>query len=316
MKRKAVQLGKATLVMSLPAKWIREQGISAGDELEVDQNNSKLIISTQKHKFEPLRTTVEIKNTEKPRGDDSEPFITTFNERLLIARYIKGYDEITILGDTTKLYDVINRRVKNLIGMEIVSQTENMFLIRDLGISSEQPFDQIIRRCFLMIRTMLEDVLKTKGNTDAGSMHDRDQTVNRFVYLLLRKLNKELRHPSGNINIETIPHRYSEVLLIEHISDDVARLGKSLANYKIKNEKILKLIEDLKDMIEMLSVNYFKYNEEKARKVFDYKIEIRARVNKISEETKNKRLINVLYWIREVAETAPDLLESILARTS
>ena len=52
----------------------------------------------------------------------------------------------------------------------------------------------------------------------------------------------------------------------------------------------------------------------KARRVFDYKVEIRDRVNKITEETKNKKLINALYWIREVAETAPDLLESILSR--
>ncbi len=163
---------------------------------------------------------------------------------------------------------------------------------------------------------MIDDVLKTKGNTDAKALHDRDMSVNRFTYLLLRKLNKELRHPSGNIELRKIPIMYSEVFLIEHLSDDVSRMGKSLANYKIKDERILKLIEDLKDMVEDLSLIYFKFNEEKARRVFNYKVEIRDRVNKILEETKNKKLINALYWIREVAETTPDLLESILSRTS
>jgi len=310
MKRKTIQLGKATLVMSLPAKWIKEQGISSGDELEVEESNSKLIITTERHKIEPFKTTLEF------YGERTKKLKSSLDERMIEAKYIKGYDEITVLCDTSKFYDMINIRVKNLIGMEIVSQTENMLLIKDLGISTEQPIDQIIRRCFLLIRMMIEDVLKTKGNTDENSMRDRDLTINRFSYLILRKLNKELRHPSGSVNIEVIPSMYSEVLLLELLADDVERLGKNLAGYKIKDERLMKLVEDLKNMIEMLSEVYFKFDREKAKRIFDYKFEIRDSVNKTIEETKNMKIVNALYWIREVAETAPVLLESILTRVS
>ncbi len=48
MRRKVVKLGPATLVVSLPSKWTKKFSINAGDELEMEEHNKNLIISTEK----------------------------------------------------------------------------------------------------------------------------------------------------------------------------------------------------------------------------------------------------------------------------
>ncbi len=64
MKRKVVKHGPSTLIVSLPVKWTKNNGINPGDELEVDQIGKKLIISTEST---PESRTTEIDITKMDR---------------------------------------------------------------------------------------------------------------------------------------------------------------------------------------------------------------------------------------------------------
>ena len=44
MKRKAIQLANQTLVISMPSKWVKEQGIKKGDEIDVEEKGKRLMI--------------------------------------------------------------------------------------------------------------------------------------------------------------------------------------------------------------------------------------------------------------------------------
>ena len=48
MKRKVIQLAGKTSVISLPSKWVQQQGIKKGDELEIKEEGSKIIVSSEK----------------------------------------------------------------------------------------------------------------------------------------------------------------------------------------------------------------------------------------------------------------------------
>ena len=47
MKRKVVQQGAATLMISLPSKWAREKGLKKGHEVNIDEDSGKLVVSIE-----------------------------------------------------------------------------------------------------------------------------------------------------------------------------------------------------------------------------------------------------------------------------
>jgi len=48
MKRKIIKLGTATLVVSLPSKWTKKFNLKSGNDLELEEANSNLIIEVLK----------------------------------------------------------------------------------------------------------------------------------------------------------------------------------------------------------------------------------------------------------------------------
>jgi len=48
MKRKIIQLAGKTMVVSLPAEWIRKFKVNKGDEVELKEEGKRIIINTDK----------------------------------------------------------------------------------------------------------------------------------------------------------------------------------------------------------------------------------------------------------------------------
>jgi len=47
MKRRAIQLAKKTLVVSLPQAWVRKQGIKKGQEIHVREQGRSLVLHSE-----------------------------------------------------------------------------------------------------------------------------------------------------------------------------------------------------------------------------------------------------------------------------
>ena len=47
MKRKLVKQGAATMMISLPSKWIKENGLDKGDEIELIEQGGELLIKSR-----------------------------------------------------------------------------------------------------------------------------------------------------------------------------------------------------------------------------------------------------------------------------
>ena len=76
-----------TQLVSLPIKWTRQFNIKKGDELEVEEQGNKIIVSTER---EIASSKVEIDF----RGKDPELI-----RRALTSLYRSGYDEIGIISN-------------------------------------------------------------------------------------------------------------------------------------------------------------------------------------------------------------------------
>lgn len=150
--RKLIKFGNSSYIVSLPQKWIQKHGLKKGDIIYLDENNdNELILNSKDKKIE--------KNADKNitigvDGKDSNEI-----NRELIAAYINNYSEIIFSGkeiDSKK--DIISKLLDSKVGVEIVEQTKNQIIVKDLLDLEAISVKNIARRMDNIIRSMFEEL--------------------------------------------------------------------------------------------------------------------------------------------------------------
>ena len=191
MKRKVSQIGPATLMVSLPSKWVKRFGVKKGDELELAEKGAALVVSTEKAAVRE-RAKLDFKKTDAKLA-----------ERYIYAAYAMGYEEIEILhgpeivefktGKKYKTTEFIQDHVNLLVGVEIIDQRENYTLIKDLGKTSEEEIETVLRRIFILLTSMGHDCLEALKANDRAvleGMRSRHDNLSKFALFYQRILNK------------------------------------------------------------------------------------------------------------------------------
>ena len=151
MRRKVIKQGHNTLTITLPSKWAIENNISAGDELSIEESHRSLKISTDN---DLKRDHIEI--------DVSGLDVATIRQKLRSV-YKLGYEEIRIIFQNNlvkelrtendrPIMELINHEVSNLIGCEVIKQTDKSCVIKDYAVDSELEFKNTLRRVFLLLQ--------------------------------------------------------------------------------------------------------------------------------------------------------------------
>ncbi|MEK6818534.1 MAG: hypothetical protein AABY10_01220, partial [Nanoarchaeota archaeon] len=84
MKRKLVKHGEATLMVSVPSKWIKQKNLGKGDEVDIIESDGNLVVSTER----------KYKKKEKEITFSSEPESSL---RMVIANaYRSGYEKLVV----------------------------------------------------------------------------------------------------------------------------------------------------------------------------------------------------------------------------
>ncbi|MFH1133368.1 MAG: hypothetical protein V1735_02680 [Nanoarchaeota archaeon] len=207
MKRRVIKLGNATLVASLPSRWVKEQGISAGEELEASINGGDLTL-TAKGILPPTKREVSIEG----KGQ--------FMERLIHTPYRFGVDELTIRYADSAVVELVRGALEKLLGFEIVEQGEGRIIIRNVAEGMEDQFEQLLSRCFLIILDMAKTL--ADGKPDAAvTLGSLEKTLNKLTNFCERLINK------GKIDDRNRSHfLYALVWSLEDIADEVEGLGK------------------------------------------------------------------------------------------
>jgi len=249
MKRRVIKLGTATLVASLPSKWIKEFGIKQGDYLDVEEANSNLILSLDKEKVSK-RIEIDITNLE---------YRVIY--KYIFAAYKKGYDEIKIIfkssettdegGKKVKTISLIQEFVQNLMGVEIIDQKEDYVLVKDFSKGIDLDYNQLIKRVFSLIIEMGEDTLKNIKSFDKKALESiryRKNNVTKFLNYCIRFINKNAQNPNNTFyavvaeELEEISDVYSWVPL--ELSMNKAKLTDvSIKFYSKVNESLSALFD-------------------------------------------------------------------------
>ena len=135
--RKVQQTGGSSFIISLPKQWIRKHGVEKNDLLGIlSQPDGNLLITPK------IESRI---SSSRKKIDIDEIIDSNFLFRLLIGTYIMGYSEIQI-SSSKKIDSLIRDTIINftqiVIGPEIIEETNNQIILKDLLNPKEMPFEK------------------------------------------------------------------------------------------------------------------------------------------------------------------------------
>ena len=281
IKRSVIQIANSTQLISLPRKWSQKYGVKKGDELEITENGNKLAISTEK-----------IPHVEEIVVDVSG-LTPRLADRFLARAYQKGYDKITIKFDKPELMIAIQNKVPELLGFEIMEQSNNSCVIQTISSKLEVDFDSSLRKAFIITLDMADSCLEAlKNNNDKTleNLYHRDFDVNKFCYFCLRSINKGQHEGFGTYIL------YYLIELLEDIGDEYKALAKKLVNIKSKNE-IIKILTKANEVFKLGYEFFYKPEKLKAVQAINLYNETRTEIENIFGKMKNANDLKALTTI-------------------
>ena len=299
MKRKVIQIANSTQLISLPRKWSLQFGIKKGDELEVEEKGSQIIVSTEKG--------VKNKNVVLDVTDMDRSSIIFY----IRSAYRKGYDEIEIhykrpmtthlrKDERKKISSIIYEEVYHLIGVEILKQKEDMCVIKDISNSSEKDFDIILRRIFLLLIEMGNDLLegaKTKNDELLNTIEDRHDNITKLVSYCLRLLNKK-----GYPDVTQTSILFYIISNLENITDILKWGGRDMTYFKPKfTNDAIKVMDGVIDLIRKYYKIYYKFDTKGASELYELRSSLLTKIkNHKLFSGKELIILNNLAHINEI----------------
>ncbi len=252
MKRKLVQQGTSTLMVSLPSKWIQKLGLKKGDEISIEQRDSGLLISREGTSGKK-ETTINLRT-------QAESAIRT----AIVNAYRSGYDVITINFNDDEQYRHIAKINKEyLIGFDIAEKKQNSCILESITSSSEGDFEVILRKIFYNIRSLIENteqrLLKKTKFEDYPDVASRIQQYDNFCRRLLAK-----NDPLGaKTNLF-----WSFLTLLIHGQREFYHLNRYLDRANISFKEI-SFFSNVKKVFSLLEEGYLKKDFAKLEEIHD-----------------------------------------------
>ncbi len=153
--RRVQRFGRSTLMISLPAEWVKSVGLSPGDAINIE------VLEDGSLRLTPLSMTTQRKERVmrvKVSPSSSESLLT----RAIYAGYILGTDRIVIESVSGVLSEtqlkIIRDIVRLLIGTEIIEHTPKRIVIQILIDPSKYSAATIISRMSNLVRFMVQHI--------------------------------------------------------------------------------------------------------------------------------------------------------------
>jgi phosphate uptake regulator len=301
MIRKVIQLAAKTLVVSLPSKWVKKQGMHKGDEVEVSEHLRGLLISG--------------------RGEAGASKISVdlsgLDERVVkwvvSALHKKGYDEIELFYDNPAIAKVIHDRVKNLmLGFTVASQSEKRCVLKSVSKEIEAEFDLSLRRAWLVSLELANNSLKiieSQHLSGLAELTELESSNNQLTNFCERILNKsEYREPDKTHFI------YAVVWNLEKVCDDY----KYICDYLAKEETV-SIGNDVLEVYKKANLLFKGYYE----LFYDFELKKLNELNKVRNSlnaeiknllaTKGKRELIVVSYLSSLTAKLADFSASMIA---
>ncbi|RAW44382.1 histidine kinase [Halorubrum sp. 48-1-W] len=243
--RKVQVTGGSTYTVSIPKSWATENDVGAGSEVEFYPDGDSLFL-TPRSEEERTRGTLEITDL---TGQDLTRAVTTM--------YVSGFDVIELTGGdiTTEQRSTVREAVQSLVGLEVLEETQDRVVIRDLLDSSELSIHNAVTRMRLISLSMLEDAITALSELDHDLARDvigRDDDLDRLWLVVSRIFRATLRTPKAAEELglprEECFDYHSSARQLERVGDHATKIAH--LTLKIEEplpEDVIGAVDDLHD---------------------------------------------------------------------
>ncbi len=331
--RKLQVTGGSTYVISLPKRWINQNGLEKGSSLLIqeEENGFLSIFPSGLGKSEK---TEEGQIKVSPE-DSSDSLI-----RKTVAVYLQGYNIIHIRAkDQKAILSTQRNAVKTfarnmLVGTEIVNDTSTDLTLQVLLSYPELSVPSALRRMTIITASMHKDAMTALKNMDyqvASDVRATDYEVNRFHLYIIRQLKIAIQNPRivNEIGLEKPKDCLGYRLItkmVERTADHATNIAKYVQLLKRHlNDEFLIAIQEMN----AVAISSFETSIEslfrrdylladsvisKANSIIEleHKVLLSSKETDI-EEAANLRL--VIESVRRIAEYSMDIAEIVLNMT-
>lgn len=232
MKRKLIKQGLGGYTIYLPKKWIGLRNLKPSDEVEITEEEGKLVIDSKKQP-KKQEITIEIPSE-----------IESLARRLIINPYRMGYDRIIIKYEHKKLLKIIKQVIeKHIIGFEIISYSNDSCILESITEPSIDNFNNLLNKQFFILKEttqLLLENLKKRNKERSKQIKELILNVHKHSNFLRRCISKRL------FSTKLAPFYW---LFLSHLTLAGRKL-MFLNNHADKNK--IKINSDIKMMFEAL----------------------------------------------------------------
>ena len=331
--RKLQVTGGSTYVISLPKKWVTQNGLEKGTSLLVrqEENGSLVILLPEMGKQDKTEEALIKVSPE----DGSEALI-----RKTVAVYLRGYNIIHIRAkDQKEILSSQRNAVKTfarnmLVGTEIVIDTSTGLTLQVLLSYPELSVPSALRRMSIITASMHKDAITALKNIDyqlASDVRATDYEVNRFHLYIIRQLKIAIQNPRliTEIGLEK-PKDCLGYRLITKMVERTADHATNIAKYvqRLKKQLNTEFLNTIQEMDNVAISSFETSIESLFRRDYTLAESVIAKANKIfslekkallsSKETNIEEAANirlVIESVRRIAEYSMDIAEIVLNMT-
>lgn len=291
-----------TMVVSLPSSWVKKYGLKKGEEIDLEERDRTLSISTDKN-LSIKKTTLDVRP------------IKVSGRRIMAALYKRGYDEIDVIFDKPQELEEIKKALSlEAMNFEIVTQTKNHCVVKSIAEATDQEFDNILRRIFLVLNSMIEEIysgLEAKDKKRIEEAKEYEKTNNKFTHFCRRSLNKK-----GYKDYEITSIMYTIIEQLENVADELKFLCDYLISQDLKSMKIsketFKLFNDVKLFTNQFYGLFYNFNLEEAEKFAKERKRIIETAQKLFMQKQNKEA-RIVHYLMNTTQRIFELFGPFLA---
>jgi phosphate uptake regulator len=245
--RKLISFGSSSYVISLPKNWVSQNQLEKGDSLYIEEKPNELIITSGDSEKEKRVKEKQIdcagKPIEKIRCE-------------LFASYLNNYNIIEIRQLDEEKFPKVKEMLHNLAGLEILEQTSDKIIAKDLINLKEVSIKALMRRIDIIIRSMMDDAVTIDQKNNVKSLYDRDEDINRLTFLVRRMITAALEDQKISRMFESEPKDiildWEVALRLEKVGDNLKRISKCISKLKAEDRKF----PDITDIFGKLKLRY------------------------------------------------------------
>lgn len=292
MRRKLVKQGGTTYTISLPKEWIEKSNLGEGDEIDLEEDQTKIIISSLENKDKYVTKKYDLKNV-------SELIIPEF----LVSLYKSGFNDLELSGlNKTKIDKIKEVITTSLVGFEILGSDKDRLHIVDLGKADEESIAKAEQQIFWRLLNMIDRILDEKSTEE--EIKKLDSEINRLSFFIQRNVAKRFLLNSPSFFV------YEKAYALELLGDFL-RSFKIYSSKSSNKKEFLNIVSQILDKIRYQKITIQDISDIK-KKIIELRI-ILKKSNKNDSNLSQILIIKTLKQLFDVTLTQRNLNEKFIS---